>query len=107
MTKVWAEPTSEEIAAAREAFDSSDAWPAQATEDDRSIARLAYDGSLTEDEFAHVLANARAERDTMWVRRLDKANVCEACGVCLEPQPIRCKEHVHTEPGDPEWTYEP
>lgn len=39
--------------------------------------------------------------------QLAKANVCEVCGDCLEPVPVRCERHVNTERGDPEWTYEP
>jgi hypothetical protein len=33
-------------------------------------------------------------------------DVCEACGDGLMPEPQRCERHVHTEPGDPEWTEE-
>lgn len=40
-------------------------------------------------------------------KALRDGNVCEVCGVCLEPQAPRCEDHVHSEPGDPEWDYEP
>lgn len=40
-------------------------------------------------------------------RMVQEVDVCEVCGDCLEPQPVRCERHVNTERGDPEWTYEP
>lgn len=49
----------------------------------------------------------RDQRITELEAQLAKVDVCEVCGDCLEPQPVRCEKHVHTERGDPEWTYQP
>jgi len=72
-------------------------------EDERELrfcsraAKITMPGALLRDAIAELDA-ARAA--------LARANVCEACGDCLEPVPPRCERHVHTEPGDPEWTME-
>jgi len=57
------------------------------------------------EPFAEVVRVAQALAD-FEARGRERTNVCEACGDCLEPVAPRCERHVHTEPGDPEWTME-
>jgi hypothetical protein len=72
-----------------------------------AILRERLAGPLPErDELpAHTARLLLREVDELRAR-LARANVCEACGDVLVPERPRCERHVHTEPGDPEWTME-
>jgi hypothetical protein len=63
--------------------------------DDNPYARA----ELLRQALAETLGEIDALRE-----RLAARDVCEACGDVLMPASPRCERHVHTLPGDPEWT---
>lgn len=69
---------------------------------DAKAACVKWNETVAEGMNALTEWQARAEAAEA---QLAKADVCEVCGDCLMPEPVRCEKHVHTERGDPEWTF--